>query len=86
MNNIIAKGSTKLGLIVSLVAVTALSAMAQSTTGGGTGPDYTGALDDYSTSMQSFLTLHGPKILIALAGVLMFGIIWKLSKRVAKSI
>jgi hypothetical protein len=86
LKNIIAKGSTKLGLIVSLVAVTALSAMAQTTTGGGTGPDYTGALDDYTTSMQSFLTLHGPKILIALAGVLMFGIIWKLSKRVAKSI
>jgi hypothetical protein len=86
LNNITRKGSTKLGLIVSLVAVTALSAMAQSTTGGGTGPDYTGALDGYTTSMQSFLTLHGPKILIALAGVLMFGIIWKLSKRVAKSI
>ena len=86
MKNIIAKGPAKLGLIVSLVLASVVSALAQTTTGGGTGPDYTGALDDYTTSMQSFLTLHGPKILIALAGVLMFGIIWKLSKRVAKSI
>jgi len=80
MKSIALRGSTKLGLIVSLVLASVVSAFAQ------TGPDYTGALDQYSTSMQSFLTLHGPKILIALAGVLMFGIIWKLSKRVAKSI
>ena len=86
MKNIIARGPAKLGLIVSLVLATAISALAQSTTGGGTGPDYTGAIDQYNTTMTTFLTAHGPKILIALAGVLMFGIIWKLSKRVAKSV
>jgi len=53
---------------------------------GPTAPDYSTAISGFKDSMESFFTTNGPPLLIALGGVLMFGIVWKLIKRVGKSV
>lgn len=72
---------TKVGAIVGVLALSVVS-MA-------TPPapvDYSESIEAFQTSLQGFFTTNGPGLLVALGVSLIFGIVWKLIKRAAKSV
>lgn len=81
------KAVSRISLITAAVAAFAVSAIAQ-TTGEPAAPDldYTETIASTNTHLTTFFQTNGPVFMIGLVIVLGFGIVWKLSKRVAKSI
>lgn len=82
---------TRAGFIASLIAVTAVSALAQttgSTTGstGGSPLDYTTALTGAKTDLGTVFSTNGALFLGLLIVALGFGIAWRLLKRAAKAV
>ncbi|MBN9503114.1 MAG: hypothetical protein BGO01_07890 [Armatimonadetes bacterium 55-13] len=80
------RGRSKVIATTSLACLAIGAAMAQETTGGGDGLDYSTSVTAFKTDMTSFFTTNGPALLGALVVMLAFGIVWKLVKRAAKSV
>ena len=72
--------------LVTLGLATVTGALADTTAGGGSSMDYSTTIDAFTSSMATFFSTNGPKLLGALVVLLGFGIVWKLIKRAAKSV
>lgn len=69
-------------LIIAAMCMTSVSAFAQEAPA----IDYTEAIGEFTTAIQTFFADHGPLLLVGLIAPLAFGLVWKLLKRAVKSV